>query len=124
MTRSLGLGWVTPYPSAEWLWPGALVLLTKGDDKFDESVRGGDSSFRVVPKDIRVGDLADSHRSESLDHSAMEAAPNLAFPLSRIQELADEGFIGEVAPRHISNIGSITAPGSPVRASGLRQDLL
>ncbi|MFT4709697.1 MAG: D-proline reductase (dithiol) PrdB [Bacteroidia bacterium] len=88
-----------------------------GQAKFDESVRGGDSSFRIVPKDTKPGDLADSHRSESFDHTAMEADPDLAFPLTRIMELEAEGFIGQVAPRHLSYMGSITAPGNLMRES-------
>jgi D-proline reductase (dithiol) PrdB len=88
-----------------------------GDQKFDESVRGGDSSFRIVPRETKPSELADSHRSESFDHSAMEADPDLAFPLTRIEELAAEGFIGESAPRHLSYMGSITAPGNLMRES-------
>jgi len=47
----------------------------------------------------------------------MEADPDLAFPLTRIRELADEGFLGEVAPRHLSYMGSITAPEHLMRES-------
>ena len=88
-----------------------------GQAKFDETGRGGDSTFRVVSRDTEPGDLADSHRSESFDHTAMEADPDLAFPLTRIRELADEGFLGEVAPRHLSFMGSITSPGHLMRES-------
>lgn len=88
-----------------------------GQAKFDESVRGGDSTFRVVPRNTEPGELSDSHRSESFDHTAMEADPDLAFPLTRIRELADEGFLGEVAPRHLSYMGSITAPEHLMRES-------
>lgn len=92
-------------------------FVPKGEVKFDESVRGGDSSFRVVPAETLPSELADSHRSESFDHTAMEADPDLAFPLTRIRELCDEGVIGEVAPRHLSYMGSITATGPLIRNS-------
>ena len=92
-------------------------FVPRGQDIFDESVRGGDSTFRIVPRDTKPEDLSDSHRSDSFDHTAMEADPDLAFPLTRITELQAEGFIGEVAPRHLSFMGSITAPGHLIRES-------
>lgn len=36
------------------------------------------------------------------DHSDADKDINTVFPLVRLAELADEGFIGEVAPRHWS----------------------
>lgn len=86
-----------------------LVLPTQ--DPFDESVRGGDAGFREIPADTDVGTLLDTHRSRSFDHGGIEADRNLAFPLDRLRELAASGRIGEIAPRHLSFMGSITAPG-------------
>ena len=54
--------------------------------------------------------------NDTVDFSA-EAAVNVAFPLDRLHELAGEGTIGEVAPRHVSLMGSITAPGRLVAKS-------
>ena len=82
-----------------------------GVEPFDESVRGGDASWRVVPKDTNPADLADCHRSESFDHTAMEKDPDLAFPLTRMRELVDEGFIGSTTENFVSIMGSITATG-------------
>jgi D-proline reductase (dithiol) PrdB len=96
--------------------------------RFDERVRGGDPSFRILPGDVDVGTLIETHRSGSFDHAGIRRDPNLAFPLDRLRELAAEGRIGEVAPRHLSFMGSITAPGRFVRdtlpeaASGLVAD--
>jgi len=86
-----------------------LVLPTQ--EPFDAGVRGGDFSFRVIPGDADVRTLVDSHRSESFDHSGVALDSNLAFPLDRVRELADAGRIGSIAPRHLSFMGSITAPG-------------
>ena len=41
--------------------------------------------------------------------------PNLAFPLDRLRELTAAGRIGEVNRRHLSCMGSITAPGRLMR---------
>ena len=76
---------------------------------FDETVKGGDYSFREIATDIDVRTLIDTHRSESFDHSGIHADPNLAFPLDRLRELQREGVIGRLNHRHWSFMGSITA---------------
>lgn len=82
---------------------------------FDESIRGGDVSFRQIPNDVDVSELIDTHRSESFDHTGLGRDPNLALPLDRVRELADSGRIGSLARTHLSFMGSITAPGRLVR---------
>ncbi len=86
-----------------------------GQEPFDPRHRGGDTSFRQVAGDARVAELIDSHRSQSFDHSGMRRDPNLALPLDRLRELAERGRIGSVNRRHLSCMGSITAPGRLVR---------
>jgi len=86
-----------------------------GQEPFDPTVKGGDVSFRDIPCDVRVESLVDTHRSESFDHEGMHRDPNLAFPLDRLRELAEHGRIGSVNRRHLSFMGSITAPGRLVR---------
>jgi len=78
---------------------------------FDESFKGGDPSFREISSTADVKTLVECHRSESFDHTGMEKDPNLAFPIDRIRELAAAGRIGSVNHRHLSCMGSITAPG-------------
>jgi len=105
-------------------------FVVPGDEAFSQSVRGGDYSFRIIPADIRVQDLEEHHRSDSFSHEGVEADRNMGLPLDRLHELAAEGTITEVAPRHISLMGSITAPGRLTRrtlpevASVLREDLV
>ena len=86
-------------------------LVVPGQPAFDESIKGGDVSFRVIPGDARVQSLEEHHRSKSFDHSGIARDRNLALPLDRLRELAALGAIGELAPRHLSFMGSITAPG-------------
>jgi D-proline reductase (dithiol) PrdB len=86
-------------------------LVLKSQTPFDDSVAGGDFSFREIPSDTQVRDLMDTHRSDSFDHSGMCADPNLVFPIDRVRELAAQGRIGSVNHRHLSLMGSITAPG-------------
>src|SRR5262245_6504533 len=87
----------------------AFVL--SGQPPFDESIRGGDFRFREIPSIADVRQLIESHRSESFDHAGIHQDPNLAFPLDRTRELAERGRIGQVNRRHLSFMGSITAPG-------------
>jgi D-proline reductase (dithiol) PrdB len=90
-------------------------LVTPGQPPFDEAVRGGDPSFREIPADADPRSLIDTHRSESFDHAGIAADANLALPLERVRELAASGRIGSVNRRHLSFMGSITAPGRLVR---------
>ena len=79
---------------------------------FDNDVRGGDTSYRVIPNDADVSTLLEAHRSETFDHAAVQADPNLAFPLDRLREMGLPP-----APRHLSFMGSITAPGRLIAES-------
>lgn len=90
-------------------------LVPAGEAPFDEGLRGGDYSYRVISGATDVASLGDYHRSESFDHAGIEADRNLGLPLDRLRELAADGVVGEVAPRHLSFMGSITAPGRLVR---------
>ncbi|WP_428261918.1 glycine/sarcosine/betaine reductase selenoprotein B family protein [Haliangium sp.] len=90
-------------------------LVGPGQPDFDPGVRGGDFSYRVLDRDVDLTLLRDSHRSATYDHAHVEADPNVAFPLDRLRELAARGTIAEVAPRHLSFMGSITAPGRLIR---------
>jgi len=90
-------------------------LVVPGDDPFDQKTRGGDYSHRVIPADVELQSLEEHHRSDSFDHSGIGTDSNLALPLDRLRELAAVGEIGEVAPRHVSLMGSITAPSRLVK---------
>ena len=87
---------------------------------FDESIRGGDSSFRLIPDLAPVAALRSSHRSQSFDHSGIDADPNLGLPLEPLHELVARGRVGAAAPRHLSFMGSITTPGRLIRETAPR----
>jgi D-proline reductase (dithiol) PrdB len=90
-------------------------MVAPGQEPYRFDVKGGDWSWRVIPGDIDVGSLTEHHRSASWDHSGIEADRNMGMPLDRLRELAADRVIGEAAPRHISVMGSITAPGRFIR---------
>ena len=90
-------------------------LVLPSQPRFDESVKGGDPSFREIPVDVDVSTLLETHRSEAFDHSGMRQDANLVFPIDRLRELVAAGRIGSLNRRHLSLMGSITAPGRLVR---------
>jgi len=99
-----------------------------GQAPFDRSEEGGDCSYRIIDSQTNIATLHVGNRSDAFDSSGLERDKNLALPLDRLHELAREQAIGSVAPRHISIMGSITAPGrlmsrtAPEIAAMLRQD--
>jgi D-proline reductase (dithiol) PrdB len=72
--------------------------------------KGGDYSYRIIPVDAPLPSLSLTHPSSAWDRSGVEEDRNMALPLDRLREMARDGEIGEVAPRHLSFQGSITAP--------------
>jgi D-proline reductase (dithiol) PrdB len=95
---------------------------------FDESLRGGDFSFRELPGDVDVQTLLISHRSSAFERAGALEDRNLVFPLERLRELVGSGELRALNHRHFSFMGSISAPGrliaqtAPAVASELRRD--
>lgn len=86
-------------------------MVAPGQEAFSRLVRGGDVSFRTLPADTDLSTLRLTHKSRAFSRDGILADANLALPLDRLRELDAEGTIGSVSPRHLSFMGSITAPG-------------
>jgi D-proline reductase (dithiol) PrdB len=91
------------------------AVYAPGQEPFDEEKKGGDSSFRVIRKDTDVATLGIAHKSDAFDQTGFDADRNLGFPLERLREMEAEGAIGSLAPRALSFMGSISAPGRLVK---------
>lgn len=104
-----------PVPSCRVALVSSAGLVEPGDEPFDDHVRGGDFSHRVIRSSIDLQSLEEHHRSDAFDHTGIAADRNLGMPLERLRELERAGDIGSVAPRHISLMGSITATARLVR---------
>jgi D-proline reductase (dithiol) PrdB len=104
-----------PLAQARWALISSAGLTAPGQQPFDDSVPGGDVSFRQIPTDTVLADLQESHRSESFDHAGLRQDANLVFPLERARELVHRGGAGPLNHRHLSFMGSITAPGRLVK---------
>jgi D-proline reductase (dithiol) PrdB len=63
----------------------------------------GDYTIRLIAADESLDGLKIWHTH--FDIAAAEADINVVYPIDRLKELAAEGVIGRVAPRHVSFMG-------------------
>lgn len=84
----------------------------------------GDPSFREIPADAAALELA--HVGYDVDRARRD--PDVIFPLALLRRLANEGGVGELAPRTFSFMGYIPDPRAlleetaPAAARELRAD--
>ena len=64
-----------------------------------------DLSFREIPKDVQLGDIRISH--DFYDHTDAEKDINCVFPIERMRELEQEGFIKELSEINFTFMGRI-----------------
>jgi D-proline reductase (dithiol) PrdB len=62
-----------------------------------------------------VATLLIAHKSDAFDQAGFRRDRNLGFPLDRLREMQRRGEIGALNARHISFMGSISAPGRLIR---------
>ncbi len=72
----------------------------KSDKRFNLA---GDTGFRIIPGDVNSKDLMVSHGG--YDNSDVNKDINCMFPIDRLKELKEEGFIKEIATKHIGFMG-------------------
>jgi len=117
--------WVVPRPLAEATV--AIVTTAALHTTGDERYAAADAGFRVLPRAER--DLVLGHWSPNFDRTGFAADLDVVYPIDRLEELAADGVIGAVAPRHIAFAGnqddSVTAvrlDSGPQAAALLRAD--
>ena len=64
-----------------------------------------DTSFRIIPTDVRTADLRATHFAYDLTDARQD--PNVVFPLDTLRRLVGEGVIGALAPRAYTFMGGI-----------------
>jgi len=92
----------TPKPLSECRV--AIVTSAALHHSDDDGFAAQDSSFRQLEasrRDVQLG-----HWSPNFDRSGFAHDINVVYPLDRLQELAAQGVIGAVAPRHLSFAGN------------------
>ncbi|MGE0821253.1 MAG: glycine/sarcosine/betaine reductase selenoprotein B family protein [Candidatus Binatia bacterium] len=75
------------------------------DVPFNMNDQDGDPSFRIIPRGTSSAQLRITH--DYYDHRDADADINIVLPLARLEELAREQIIREVAPSHYSFMGHI-----------------
>jgi D-proline reductase (dithiol) PrdB len=79
----------------------------KDQSPFHLSRMDPDISYRVISKGVDTGQLTVTNAAplHEYDCSKSKEDINTIFPIDRLKELADQGFVGGVAQRHYSLMG-------------------
>jgi D-proline reductase (dithiol) PrdB len=67
---------------------------------------GNKGDYRELPSDTPAGEIVMSHVSLGYDRTGFMRDINVAFPIDRLRELADEGVIGGIGPVNYSFMGA------------------
>ena len=92
-----------PLSEARLTFVSTSGVQPKGTLPFDTVHPIGDYSFRRVPSDSRPADLEIHQLKYPTDGAHRDL--NVIFPVERLQELRDEGVVGELTPSFFSFIG-------------------
>ena len=100
--------WVTGLPLKE---RRVAMITTAGIHVAGEKTFGfADTAFRIIPGDTKSSDMVMSHTSVNFDRTGFQQDLNVAFPIDRLQELADANEIGSVADFHYGFMGGGSKP--------------
>lgn len=86
-----------------------VALVTAGgvhkrdQEPFNIADELGDLGYRVIEPDVEASELMVTHHH--YDHTDADQDINVVFPLETLRDLKAEGFIGEVARKHIGYMG-------------------
>lgn len=101
----------------------SAALHPEGRDQFAP----GDTSYRLLDSSERQ--LVLGHWSPNFDRTGFAIDLNVVYPIDRLDELAANGTIGSVAPRHVSFAGNqpddvavIRMDSGPAAAAELKAD--
>ena len=84
----------------------------------DRLFQGGDPSYRVVSSDTKTSEIILSHVSIGFDYTGIYRDLNLAFPLDRLRELAQQGKVGSLARNYYSFMGAQRDPRRIIEETG------
>lgn len=94
----------------------------KEEPAFDTEDPQGDASFRKIPKDAKLEDLGIAHTHYKHDYVLSDL--NCALPLEILQELAEEGVIGQLADTNYSFMGYILKTDELINETALQVAML
>ena len=82
------------------------------------SLKGGDTSYRIIPRDSDPADIIQSHTSIGFDRTTSYRDINISFPEDRLEELVQSGYIGELSNNYYSYMGAINDVTGLIEDSG------
>lgn len=118
--------WASPPPLSE---ATVAIVTSAGLHRADQDrfVGRGDVSYRILDRDDR--ELILGHWSSNFDRSAFVLDHNVVYPIDRLEEMAADGTIGGVTPRHVAFVGNqpdtvseVRLDTGPAAATELRAD--
>ncbi len=113
--------WVKPPPLAQCRI--AIVTTAGVHRKGDRPFGSGATDYRIIPGDTKAADLVMSHQSVNFDRTGFQEDHNIAFPIDRLNELAQRKVIGSVADLHYSFMGATQIRQLEAKAKELAQFL-
>lgn len=98
----------TPWVAAPNLKSARLAIVTTAGlhRRTDPNFLGGATDYRIIPGDVDVNELVQSHVSVNFDRTAFQQDTNAVFPLDHLRNLAREGEIGSLGTWHYSFMGA------------------
>lgn len=75
----------------------------KDQEGFNIANELGDLGYRVIAEDVDSADLKVTHNH--YDHSDADRDINVVFPIDVLRDLQSEGFIRDIAKKHIGYMG-------------------
>jgi D-proline reductase (dithiol) PrdB len=75
----------------------------RDQDPFNISDELGDLGYRIIPEDVDSSQLMVTHHH--YDHSDADQDINVVFPIDALRDLQSEGFIRDIARKHVGYMG-------------------
>jgi D-proline reductase (dithiol) PrdB len=98
----------TPWTQAPDLAAARLAIVTTAGlhRRSDENFVGGATDYRIIPGDVDINQLVQSHVSVNFDRTVFQQDTNAVFPLEHLRSLAGRGEIGSLGAWHYSFMGA------------------
>ena len=119
---------LTGFDARPWVKPPPLkkcriaIVTTAGvHRRGDRPFGSGATDYRIIPGDTKASDLVMSHQSVNFDRTGFQEDHNIAFPIDRLNELAQRGVVGAVADLHYSFMGATQIRQLEAKAKELAQ---
>jgi D-proline reductase (dithiol) PrdB len=98
----------TPFAAAIEVSQARVALISTAGlhRRSDRAFAVGETGYRLIPNDVQANELVMSHISTNFDRSGFQMDMNIVFPLDRLKEMAQSGYINSIAHYHYSFMGA------------------